>query len=131
MKIDADLRAAIRSAEKMQPQDDWESRSRAAKETITALLKSRRYARAYQRALLQKKQGAALLDQANEFFRSLGLSSGADRIEDDQKFVKAGGALPPPPLRRWKFDTVMAELAAAPDEKAGAKILQRYGINWR
>jgi hypothetical protein len=131
MKIDTDLRLAIRSAYNAQHKDttripEW----RASHDAAEAFLKSPRGRSIRQKtdrlgAQIQKLRVAQIA-----LFKSAGLSSCGDRIDDKAAFKKAGGSVPPDGPALWKFDAVMAEIAAATPE-AGQAIIKRLGINWK
>lgn len=142
MIISQDLRAAIRSAEKSQPSFGWQMLEEQNAATIEAFFK--RYPAKAKRvkALLKQEHdcylaycaaGKALCEQyglastTNEGVRTVKFAHCDGKKTN---FVKAGGVLPAKPAERWKFDAVMAELAAA-DSKDAEKILKRYGINWK
>jgi len=63
-------------------------------------------------------------------FKSVGLSFDGSHVSDKAIFKKAGGSIPPDGPALWKFDVVMAEIAAATPE-AGQAIIKRLGINWK
>lgn len=131
MKIDADLRIAIRSAEKAQPsRDTWLERRNANKKAIAGFLKTHpRAAKDIKAADDMFKRAQALRDRAGEVYDRLGIRSCQSEFSNDEKFVKAGGKLPGPINGRWKADAVIAELmAAAPNQRAA--ILKKYNIRW-
>lgn len=130
MKIDSDLRAAIRCAEKSQP-DNHTIRAKAREEALANFFKqhpakSRRIAS----AASMRKEAKALNEKACDIEAEMGLRgwNGAVEIANDDKFVKSGGKLKANG-RAWKFDEVMSELAAA-EPKQLKPILKKYGINW-
>lgn len=130
MKIDADLRAAVRSAEKAQPYSHELERA-AAKRAIDDLCKRKPAVMAALRsaALISKKIDALWVENRTLLNR-IGINKDGDHITDEQAFVKIGGKLPGPREIRWRFDRVMADLAAA-DAKEAAAILKQCGINWK
>lgn len=129
MKIDTDLRLAIKAAERAQPRNDWQARHKSETEAIQALIAKPKYSTSIKKALADVKRGKAILERANEVITALGISRDLDRIYDGDKFRKAGGILKSK-IEEWKSDEVMKELLAAPD-KDRAKILLKYGINWK
>lgn len=132
MIITTDLRAAIRSAEKKQPNrhgTNWELREKQKAEAFAKLTQSKKHKRVYAQAMVLRKESDRLAQKAGGVFTSIGLSFDGSKIYDDVKFVAAGGVLPPTEKKPWTYDTVMAELAAA-DPKQGKAILKKYGINW-
>lgn len=140
MKIDSDLRAAIRSAEKAQPSTDWQLRNQQEKDAIAAFLKAKpeiakRIAFLYKkRETAQKVIEAANTELCKEYglrfeYNKPGVLEFASCNNASERFTKAGGKFPKKDATRWKFDAVMKELAAA-DEKTGKAILKRIGINW-
>ena len=144
MKIDQDLRAAINAAAKAQPEYSYETESKQIQQCVDALFKKKPSVKRKADALL--KESMALRDKKSvidgrigELLRPLGLRAYDLRItanfrrdmddEDAQKFMAAGGQLPPPSQRKWKAETVIARLAAA-EPKSRDTILKEYGINW-
>lgn len=140
MKIDQDLRAAIRSAEKAQPDvSNYEIRERAKTRAIEDFLKrcpSKAKHVAGLVASIQKGEKMAS-DASKELCAKFGLRRYDNKLQFSRcgdggdAFVKAGGKLPPDrvPGEKWKFDHVIAELAAA-EPKDLKRILKKYGINW-
>ncbi len=131
MKIDTDLRLAIRSAYNAQHKDstripDW----RVNRDAAEAFLKS-----PHGRAIKQKTdrldvQIEKLRIAKDALFKSVGLSFDGSHVNDKAIFKKAGGSIPPDGPALWKFDVVMAQIAAATPE-AGQAIIKRLGINWK
>lgn len=142
MIISQDLRAAIRSAEKAQPKTDWAARDQQQRDSIAAMMKKYpakgRTINALVKAIkdAETKAGQARKQLCEKF----GIRASTNRDQpafefagcDNSReiFLKAGGVLPVKPAERWKFDSVMSELAAA-DPKQAEKILKRCGINWK
>ncbi len=136
MKIDTDLRLAIKSAEKMQPQDDWRAREAANRASIAELFKRKPTIGAAAKKLLAKikkaeetrlaaeqalcKQFGLRKDGVNFAFANCGDGAG--------QFEKVGGKLQQKHVR-WSFDAIMRELATATPAE-GAKIIKRIGIIW-
>lgn len=139
MKIDSDLRAAIRSAEKAQPYNmGYDEKNCQEKAAITEFFKRCPAKAAKIDALINKEQKAYKEYEAcrTAICKQYGLrSKGVGQVEfascDNAKaaFKRAGGKLNENSFQRWKFDFVVAELAGA-DTKTGAKILAKYGIKW-
>lgn len=136
MKIDSDLRAAIRSAEKTQPSNNYEQRTKAKREAIEQLLNQPRHRAKVLRlnCLVERRKNAQelsgqLFQKIRNIYLELGLNYDGKDIDDHKVFVAVGGVSPDPKLSRWTFDQVMAELGAA-DPKDMNKILGRYGIRW-
>lgn len=138
MKIDTDLRLAIKSAEKAQPQDDWRTRETANKAAIADLFKRKPAIGVAAKKLVEKSQKAyTAYEAANKALcEQFGLRKDSDGFTfsncDDghKRFAKIGGKVPSQTTRRWSFDAVMRELATA-TPKEGAAILKRLGINWQ
>lgn len=136
MKIDSNLRAAIRSAANAQPQDDWRAKEKEEKESIAAFFAKypARHKEAIRLIETEKKARATAEKASSDLCEKFGLThyGGETKFANcgrgSETFKKAGGKLPTQGVR-WKFDAVMAELAAA-DEKQGAAILARIGIKW-
>lgn len=130
MKIDTDLRLAIRSAEKAQSQDNWETKSAHRKESIAALLRLPKHAAKYKIACKQLQTSAKIRGLAAKFFDDLGINTALDHIHNDDRFAAAGGKMLPKKNVRWSFDIIMAQLVQA-EPKEGAKILAKLGIKWK
>ena len=131
MKIDTDLRLAIRSAEKAQPyyNDSWSEQRERETAAIADLFKRKpALAKTAQRATaaIERHQKRVQVEVAK--IRAIGLDTGLRTVGNEDAFRKVGGRLPDR-KKRWKFDAVMAELAAA-DEKEAPRILKKYGIKW-
>lgn len=142
MKIDQDLRAAIRSAEKVQPNsnvDKWQLREEAAAEAIADFLKRYPSKAKKVHALVAAMRKAAKAQKVAEesLCEQFGLRHYDNKLQfarcgaGSGAFEKAGGKVPPPVVKGepWKYDRVMAELAAAEPKQLKA-ILKKYGINW-
>lgn len=145
MKIDTDLRAAIRSAEKCQPSSDSSKKRDMDRACIAEFLNRFPKKKDKIRALIQREIDADVASSKarGDLCKQFGLRhyshGGEIQIESLEfancgkgagAFEKAGGKLPPIGVRRWAFDAVMAELAAA-DPKQAVVILKKYGINWK
>jgi hypothetical protein len=134
MKIDHDLRCAIRSAEKVQRnKDSYQERALRTKQAIATLMKSKpAIAKKIAKARAETARLSAELTRQTAVIESFGLrAQGHDGelwLSDDAKFTAAGGVLLQSPTV-WGADRVIAELASA-DAKQGAKILARIGIQW-
>lgn len=138
MKIDQDLRAAIRSAEKAQANtDSWEVREANEKKSIREFFCTHpaKAKRARHLAATITRTAKILEDSREELCKSFGLrESGnegfryANCDSDRKNFEKAGGKVVRR-LEKWRFDLVMAELAAAPCTQLKA-IVKKYGIVW-
>lgn len=143
MKIDTDLRAAIRSAytqlrkddstRKLNKQIEQESIKEllGRKPAIAALfLSAERKIEVLQRKIqdLRFAMDATGLKRRSYWDDNVKPNTGFI-IEDAKKFAKSGGRYAPKHVESWNYDTIMAQLAAA-SEKEGAAILKRIGINW-
>ncbi len=136
MKIDTDLRLAIKSAEKSQPQDDWKMREESAKKAIADLFKRKPSIARDAKSLVQKSMKAYAVHEASvkSLCEKYGLRKDGDGFlfsncsGGEGRFEKIGGKVPAK-SKRWTFDAVMRELATA-TPKEGAAILKRLGINW-
>jgi hypothetical protein len=130
MKIDTDLRAAIRSAEKAQPDKGWQARTEAETKAIAKLLADNKALGGKVRAEIAVIEKASKqMERAGEYLESLGITKSLERIRDHELFVKAGGKVPLMG-KRWTFDEVMSKLAAVKTEREGKTILRKYGIHW-
>lgn len=131
MKIDQDLRAAIRSADKAQP-DNHDVRSNIQQAAVEELFKRKPSTKqAWERAKRLRQTASDFGSRANAIESALGISFYCSKfnVRDEEAFAKAGGNMKPAG-KRWKFDAVMAELAAAEPKQLTA-ILKKYGINWK
>lgn len=131
MKIDSDLRCAIKSSERAQPSTNWETRQNANRKAIADLIERKP---SIKKALSKAK----VLDSKSDLYRAMSRKlvepfgiciNDNSRIDDESNFVKSGGKLPLPPKRHWKADEVIAELAAA-SPKHMKSILAKYSIRW-
>lgn len=139
MKIDQDLRAAIRSAEKTQPSYGYQEKERQEDDAIkTFLAKYPPTAKAIAKLRADSIRHFKAFDAAREeLCKRFGLRLYGDanalkfaHCDDGKKaFIKAGGKLATKRVQ-WRFDSVMAELAAAEPKQLTA-ILKKYGINWK
>lgn len=131
MKIEADLRIAIRSAEKAQPcRDNWTERREAKKKSIADLLKKKpKLAKQIAMADKMGRRADAMLEVSKEPYERIGINRQLNDIFDEEKFIKSGGVLSGPMASRWKADSVIAELLAA-DKSQQKTILKKYGIKW-
>jgi hypothetical protein len=128
MKIDTDLRQAVRSACNAQPREDWTHRGAKTKLAIEqCLILPKHYKRAVQMMKLQEKAKADLV-VAEKFFNALGIAGSLSHIQNETTFKRNGGVVPKD-VTPWRYDDVMKELAAATPKNRNA-ILKRYGINW-
>ncbi len=129
MKIDGDLRAVIRSAERVQKSNSSHDETRARhKKAIADLVESKRLKPQIALALRRAEQAKKCNEEANQIFDKLGINCALDYIRDDEAFAKAGGKYPFSP-KKWSADVVIAELAEATPKQAPG-ILARYGIKW-
>lgn len=129
MKIDVDLRMAVRSVvELAQSVNTYERRSEAQDRAIKLLLASPKHSAKAKAAKRAEEKANSLGKAARDFYNSIGLSGDASRIWDDAKFFKAGGKIAPQ-HKAPSFRQVMSELAQA-DDKQGRAILKRLGIQW-
>lgn len=137
MKINADLRMAVRSAyngQKKSLNGSWDVRHKAEQAAVEAFLSAHPKARKdllAARARINKANQE--VHDAGQVIKSFGLEVGyngeAYRMGDAKAFIKAGGHFKFTESQKWSFDQVMAELAGASEKNATA-ILKRYGIVW-
>ena len=131
MKVDADLRAALRAAEKGQ-QRNFETREQKRKERKAALdvfLKSSKpLAKKLKQAMADLRKAKAQVAAAEATMDKCGVSSYSMDIDNDEEFRRAGGDIAPV-HEAWKAETVIAELLAAKPQRFKA-VLAKYGINW-
>lgn len=127
MKIDTDLRMAIRAAvdnRKQLNSDYYAIRKKAVRE----LLESQRYRKRYRVAKSRLEKSKKLEEAANKFFHELGFYNGGDQIRDDDAFRRAGGKLPIK-SDNPSFSALMFKISNA-SKSHGAKILKELGIVW-
>jgi len=130
MMIDANLRAAIAAASKVQP-NEHEARDHEQEQALHGYLKSP--AGASVRAMLGRR-ARAVSDLAGEDAKlhDVGLVVYRDNepmIRDAKLFIKATGIKLTVLARHWSFDQAIAELAATkPGDRL--KVLRKYGIIW-
>lgn len=144
MKIDQDLRAVINAAAKAQPDTGWRERAVTIAKAVAAFLKRRPAMTRKVNALIAKskslrEQQEAVDAQIKKILHPLGLGvrdyevvgDFSDWIDDKEadRFIAAGGILPPPFKGKWKAEKLITELAAASPKKRNA-ILKQYGIDW-
>lgn len=140
MKIDTDLRLAIKAAEKAQTKPDYWKQEAQKRKDITAALKKK--PALYKKAMgcvrriihAEKLEAAASKTLCDE----LGLRLN-DRVAKDfnfancgdgqGRFEKAVAKLSFAKTTNWRADHVLARIAAA-TPKEGAKIIKELGINW-
>jgi hypothetical protein len=131
MKIDSDLRAALRSAYNQQKyvDRDYAAKERAKKAALTDLFTRKP---AIERNVKTAKRWLKLAEELNRkahfVFENLGLDYRGDRMAHDERF-KAAGGVPPKCAARWNFDAMMHRLSLA-TPKEGAAIIKAIGINW-
>lgn len=139
MKIDTDLRAAIRSAEKCHPfNQDYEAKRAMEAKAIEEFFKrcpakgklARKLAENALKAEADERQFRRMLCERFGLRHCDGRFRFADCGGGQGAFIKAGGRLPTKAAARWTFDAVMAELAAAEPKQLKA-ILKKYNINWQ
>ncbi len=143
MKIDTDLRLAIKAAERNQPQDTWTQRALREQASISDWMK-KFPAKAKKALALREKayKAAAIVSAAEaELCKEFGLRRAHEADNANKKFsfshcggnaeqfMRAGGKVHAESIK-WKADSVIARLAAA-EPKDAALILKGLGINWK
>lgn len=139
MKVEADLRVAIKAvaSEKKRSRWDWEGKKAANTKAINAFMRGPhgdevRKAKAKKDKAKKMEQAAnTMAQEAYAVLRKLGLSysQGKLDISDEDAFSENGGKYDPKYHGAWTADQVIAELVASP-EKDKAAILKKYGIIW-
>lgn len=129
MKIDQDLRQAIKSAERVQTKNlNWVEKRNAEKRAVADLFARKpALAKKINKAIAAVKKAEAARKVASEVIHAAGLSCSDLQITDKELFRKAGGQLAGG--QAWTSDQAIAELAAASPKDAPA-ILAKYGIKW-
>ncbi len=128
MKIDSNLRQAIKACERCQSPPSFESQRRAQKAVIEHVIKLPAHAAKVKAALGALAKAREITEKAEAVFEALGISPELNQIEDEDLFRAAGGHLNAR-YQRWNFNKIVAEIAAA-DPAEARKILKRIGINW-
>ncbi len=132
MKIDGNLKQAIRSACNSQPETDWKAQEREQRANLDKFVATHKQARLTLARLKKLREESQELSQM--LCRTFGLqlaSEGPAIASCDgakERFKKAGGTLTER-KSKWGFDSKMAEVAAA-TEKDALIILRGIGINW-
>lgn len=137
MKIDGDLRAVIRAAEKAQPKTTSRKSEEAAQAIKTLLtakpgLRKKLDVTANKLKALHEKRDKLdeEIDKLVGQFNNVGITYDFNYISSKERFQEAGGVIPPYMNGRWKADEVISLLAAAEPEELHS-ILLKYGINWK
>lgn len=129
MKIDTDLRLAVRSVvTAARESESWQERNKREQKAIAELLKKRSIAAKLQNAQRQFKRGEEIKRRAGKIFDRYGLSCSLSSIQNEERFIAAGGSL----TKLIKFprvEVVLAQLASASPAE-GAKIIKSLGIKW-
>jgi hypothetical protein len=140
MKIDTELRAAVRSTAKVSKTTAYEYRAKSLERTqaqIADFISKPKIAAKLKKAKVLGAQLAKLRDKYSAIMDSLGLNdqSGSSYytsgyiVSDTNKFRQMSGHDVTAELVTFRYDHVMAELGQAEPSKRGA-ILKKYGINW-
>lgn len=130
MKIDTDLRIAIRSAVKLHnaTKCDWNAYREDQVKAIEAVAAKPRNKKMIAKARAQMALAKELREKASEVFNALGINGDLDRVDDVDLFKKAGGVM----VTKNKAidpETILGRLATA-DSKEGARIIKELGIKW-
>lgn len=130
MKIDTDLRLAIKAAIKHHNKTkcDWNAWGDDQKKAVEKLASMPKYKSKIKKALADLQLASDIRDNAYKVFGILGIDSSMDRIRDEEKFEAAGGAVVKK-NKELSEDTIMAELASATPKQA-AEIIKKLGIKW-
>ncbi len=140
MKIDHDLRQAIKAAHKHQAPLSESQKQKIRAEAVATWFNARPSLKKQVYSLLKKaKAHYDAYNTADDQIRKLLENTGLQRSMDEPKiyldhyrqdrFTRAGGDVSKIEHSEWQVDEVIAELAAA-DPKDAAKILAKYGIRW-
>lgn len=131
MKIDHDLRVAIRAAANSQPPRDHEKETAFEKAEIQRIVtltpeRSREH-RNHQKQIARARK---ILFAAGGFYGGLGICFDCDKpyVQHDEKFRRAGGKQPPK-HSTWRAEKVLGDLARATPAE-GSRILKNLGIRW-
>lgn len=131
MKIDTDLRIAVRAAVKLHNETkcDWSAYHADQTKAIAAVAAKPRNKRKIAKAKADMAAAKVIRDKAYDVFKALGINGDLDRVEDAELFKKAGGVL----VTKNKCidaDITLGRLATA-DDKEGAQIIKQLGIKWK
>ena len=135
MKIDDNLRAAIRSTCKISQRPNRQSTREQYHEAVMKFIAKspklwERRIKALKKASDASAKARDKVNQLAEDFEKVGLNpwNPEIQIQNTELFVKAGGELPTTAIIK-DADTIIAKLAAATPEE-GAAIIKELGINW-
>src|SRR5262245_19658500 len=135
MKIDSDLRIAIKSAEKAQNRDSG-AEERAKKEAVSSFLKSgTTQAKMVLKAHSNYKAAMAKCTESRKAVEKLGLRFDSESVTLDygsssqDTFEKKTKTKIKHHQGPWRADRVILELLSA-DPNEGNAILKKYGIKW-
>ncbi len=144
MRIDANLRAAIKAVAETAKRQTYNRAARdAARSAAVANYVATKNAApvreayaAYTKANKAVQVAEEVMAKADAVANNHGLhfspyksEKAQTSINNDSDFVNAGGKLPPEFTNGWDANQVIAELVAAP-EKDKAAILKKFGIIW-
>jgi hypothetical protein len=134
MKVDSDLRAAIRAAVKFQGVMTWFDKLKVQQDAIAELLKrnpaiKKRYIAAEKKLAKLRAAKELAENQLYQFGFTLEARGNPGKVRDSEAFAKVGGKLPENYDQRFTEAQVIAELASAPESKRAA-ILKKYGMVW-
>lgn len=136
MKIDTDLRLAIKAAEKAQKQNSrstWNDRQEQERKNIARFVRDNAAKGRLAGSLAKRyKDVSETLNAIHTDLGAMGLAVNSNGLylNDRERFIKAGGTGPIEEAKPWVAEYVMAEIAKATPKEA-AKILIRIGINWQ
>lgn len=131
MKIDADLRAAVRSRVAISKKNSmsWKERQELEAKAVENFLNERPALKKKLKALAEKKKRINQeIESIDLEFGKVGIRCDFKDYNDSSTFVEAGGILPTF-THDLNYDFIIAELAKAPADERNT-ILQKYGINW-
>lgn len=134
MKVDADLRVAIRAAVRCQGHLTWQDKLAIQQKAIAELLKRKpTLKRKYTATLKRLAKLNTERDRVKAELDSLGFTLEAKgnpgKVFSVECFAKQGGNLPENYDQRFTEAQVVSELASAP-EKRRQEILKKYGLDW-
>ncbi len=130
MKIDTNLRVAIRSAVKVHNETvcSYDHAIQQQEQEVKRVASMPRHKDKVNKALSARSVAIKELDKANKVLDSIGVDSRLRSVCDREKFEKAGGKIivRPKPLNA---DVILNSIAMA-DAKEAATIIKQLGLKW-
>lgn len=130
MKIDTDLRLAIKAAVRLHntTKCDWDAFHKEQAAAIKLVTAMPRHKKSIEKAKADLAAADAMRAKAYKVFENLGINSDLNNVRNEDKFKKAGGTV----VTKNKTidpDNVIAQIARA-DKKEAEAIIKQLGIKW-